>query len=362
MNPEVKRITDRNIMYGFLKNIFTKKPVFLKTKELNIETQSFVFNEKGIIFKTEEQFDDESVNLYVRNGDELNLARVKIISSSAGEYRCDVNEILIMNLPRKEQRAAVGGENLAEQRVYISGIISDFTLKMNFEDNRKKISVLRDDFEDKLTKKYDRARVYIISEQKADARMDYFIKEKKPYFVRNLTEKPAEDDEQHGYYIKMIYPENREENKGIVSEIAVPFLYKYMLPFGYLRVNSFKPLSDDDYSILKKTGMNISTYFTNDKTFIRSSQDRIPIIDLSMGGFGVLFKERVLIKYFKENSLSIVTIFMPGNKSSTVLSQVKNISILKNGVYRVGCSILNFDPIGEVNYTEYLESMGISTE
>lgn len=362
MNPEVKKITDRNIMYDYLKNVFVRKPVFLKTKDFNIETESFTFNENGIVFKTSEQFQDEVVNLYVRNGMELDLARAKIISSSAGDYKCDVYEILIMNVPRKEQRAAVGGDNTPGQKIYISGIISDFTLKMNFEDNRKKITAFRDDFEEKLGKKYARAKIYIISEQKLDARMDYFSNEKKPYFIRDITEKPDENDEQHKYYVNVIYPENRDQDKRLISEIAVPFLYKYMLPFGYLRVNGMKPLTDDDYSALKKTGMNISTYFTNDKTYIRSATDTIPITDISMTGFGVVFKERSLIKYFKENSCFIMTAFLPGNKSSTALSQVKNISIMKNGIYRVGCSIMNFDPIGEVNYMEYLESCGISTD
>ena len=362
MNPEVKKITDRNVMYDYLKNVFAKKTVFLKTKDVNIETESFTFNENGIVFKTAEQFQDEAVNLYVRNGSELVLSRAKIISSSGSDYKCDVYEILIMNLPRKEQRVAVGGDNAQGRNVFISGIISDFTLKMNFEDNRNKITALRDDFEEKLGKRYDRAKIYIISEQKADARMDYFSNEKKPYFIRDITEKPDDNDEQHKYYVNIIYPANRDQDKRLISEIAVPFLYKYMLPFGYLRVNGMKPLTDDDYSALKKTGMNISTYFTNDKTYIKSAADSIPITDLSMTGFGVVFKERSLIKYFKENSCFIMTVLMPGNKSSTALSQVKNISIMKNGIYRVGCSILNFDPIGEVNYMEYLESAGISTD
>jgi len=361
MNPEVKRITDRNTMYDYLKNVFSRKSVFLKTKELNVETLSFSFDESGIKFQTGEPIHDDAVNLYVRNGEELDLARARIISSTGTEFKCNVYEILIMNLPRKEERVGVQGDGASNQ-VYISGIISDFTLKENFEDNKKKIIALKDDFEEKLGKKYDRAKLFVVYEQKNDARMTYFINEKRPYFIRNITEKPAENDEQHKYFIENIFPENRDQDRRIISEIAVPFLYKYMLPFGYLKVCGFRELTDDDFSSLKKTGMNISTFFTNDKTFIRSSGDRIAVTDLSMSGFSVVFRERVMIKYFKENSLAIVTIYMPGSKNSTLLCQVKNISILKNGIYRVGCGILNFDAIGEVNYMEYLESQGISTE
>ncbi|HPS57545.1 MAG TPA: hypothetical protein PK514_05510 [Spirochaetota bacterium] len=360
MNPEVKKITDRKIMYDYLKKLFTRKMVFLKTKELNIETSSFVFNEDGVIFTLAEPVAEDNVSLYIRNGNELLLARALIVSRSGNEYKCTVSEMLIMNIPRKEERikatVTTNGGN-----VYISNIISDFTLKQNFEDNKRKILALKDDLEAKLGKKYEKVTVYAVSEQKNDLRMNYFIKERKPYFIKDVTQR-CDDDPQYKYYIDTIYHEEHESNRRMISEIAVPFLYRYMMPFGYLRVNESKPLTDEDYSSLKKTGMSISTYFTNDKSIIKSSSDRIYITDLSMTGLGVIFKERAYIRHFRENSLVIFTVYMPGDRTSVVMCEVKNITILKNGVYRVGCSIMNFDAIGEVNYTEYLETTGISTD
>lgn len=360
MNPEVKKITDRNIIYDFLKKLFTRKPVFLKTGNLNIETTSFVFNEDGVIFTINETVAEDNVNLYIRNGNELLIARTMIVSRSGHEHKCMVSEMLLMNIPRKEERvnAAVSNEG---GNVYISNIISDFTLKENFEDNKRKILALKDDLEEKLGKKYDRVKVFAVSEQKNDLRMNYFLKERKPYFIKDVTQR-CDDDPQYKFYVNNIYSEEHEANRKMISEIAVPFLYRYMMPFGYLRVNGHKALTDDDYSSIKKTGMSISTFFTNDKSIIKSSSDRIYITDLSMTGLGVIFKERIFIKHFREESLVIFTVYMPGEKTSTVMCEVKNINILKNGIYRIGCSILNFDPIGEVNYTEYLESKGISTE
>ena len=360
MNPEVKKITDRNIMYDYLKKLFTRKPVFLKTEKLNIETSSFVFNEDGVIFTLAVPVPEDNISLYIRNGNELLVARALIVSRSGNENKCTVSEIRIMSIPRKEERvnAAVttnGGH------VYISNIISDFTLKENFEDNKRKILALKDDLEEKLGKKYDKVKVYAVSDQKNDLRMNYFLKERKPYFIQDVT-RHSDDDPQYKYYVDTIYSEEHEANRRMISEIAVPFLYRYMMPFGYLRVNSAKALSDEDYSALKKSGMSISTFFTNDKTIIKSSSDRIYITDLSMTGLGVIFKERVYIKHFREESLIIFTVFMPGDRTSVVMCEVKNITILKNGIYRVGCSILNFDAIGEVNYSEYLESKGISTD
>lgn len=354
MSPDVKRITEPGIIDNYLKKLFSIKPVYLKTRDLNIETSSFAYNGDFITFKITELLSDNNINLYIRNGVEILFARTQITSCSGNEYVCTVKEILIMNLPRKEERIAPA-ENKDGENTYISAIISEATLKQNFEDNKRKLTALKDDLEMKLCKKYDKAAIYAVSEQKNDARMFYFMNEKKPYFIKNMTERS--DDEQYKYYIETILPEERDADRRLISEIAVPFLYRYMFPFGYLRVNSLKPLTDDDFSFLKRQGMSISTFFTNDKTFIKSSDDRIPVIDLSMTGLGIIFKERTLIRHFKEGNLIMFTVFLPDKKTANVMCQVKNVSALKNASFRVGCSILNFDAIGEVNYSEYLDSL-----
>src|SRR5208282_5534629 len=98
-------------------------------------------------------------------------------------------------------------------------------------------------------------------------------------------------------------------DRGYISEIAVPFLYKFMMPCGYFQVNSKKALTEEDFSALKKAGMNISTVFSNDPKFIKSSEDRIVITDLSMTGLGIIFREKTLIKHFRDNSLILFTVF-----------------------------------------------------
>jgi len=354
MSPEVKRIAEPKAIDNYMRKLFSVKPVYLKTKELNIETGSFIYKDDQVTFEVPDTVSEKNINLYIRNGAELFIARATITSRSGPGYNCKVNEILIMNLPRKEERISPA-EIKAGAELYISNIISDVTLKQNFEDNKRRMGALKNDIEIKLGKKYDKVKIYSVSEQKYDARMTYFIMERKPYFIKNTTERS--DDEQYRYYIEFIYASDRDTDRSIISEIAVPLLYRYMLPFGYMQVNSRKPLSDEDFSFIKKQGMSISTFFTNDKTFIKSSDDRISIVDLSMTGLGIIFRERSLIRHFKEGNFLIFTVFLPDKKTTTVMCQVKNINVFKNGSYKVGCSVLNFDAIGEVNYTEYLESI-----
>ena len=40
-----------------------------------------------------------------------------------------------------------------------------------------------------------------------------------------------------------------------------------------------------------------------------------------------------------------------------MLCEVKNIALIKNYVYRIGCEINNIESLGEVYYSEYLESL-----
>jgi|GEM_PF-905262 len=361
MKPEVKRITERNIIYDYLKKLFTRGQVFLKTKEHNIETSSFIFNEDGIAFTLSQSVSipDEGISLYIRNGNELIIIRVVITGRAGEEYKCSVSDMFIMNIPRREERVNAAVNNDIG-RAYVSNIISDFTLKESFENNRRTILALKENFEEKLGKQYDSAKIYSIIDQKRDERMKYFMEERMPYFIRDVTQ-PAEDDPQYRYYIANIYSAQQEADKRMISEIAVPFLYRHMMPFGYLCVNGMQPLSNEDFSLLKKYGMGISTVVTNDTNMIRSSDDRAAITDLSRNGLGIIFKERVLLKHFMEEGLVIFTVFLPGDKTLIIMCQVKNITFLKKGIYRIGCRIVNFDATGEVSYSEYLESAGINT-
>jgi hypothetical protein len=96
--------------------------------------------------------------------------------------------------------------------------------------------------------------------------------------------------------------------------------------------------------------------FSNNTTIIKSAGDILLVGDLSMKGLSIVFREKPLIKHFKDNSTILFDLFLPENMKATVLASVKNISLADGNIYRIGCQILNMDSIGEVNYSGYIET------
>ncbi|MGL4369621.1 MAG: PilZ domain-containing protein, partial [Spirochaetota bacterium] len=195
-----------------------------------------------------------------------------------------------------------------------------------------------------------------------DPRMEFFNEQRKPYFFPafkkgDLSSAPSDLKN----FMTQIYPRDRylEDNR-CNSEICVPILYRMMLPIGYIRVNSRNSLTENDYSAVRKTGMSASTIISNDPHIIKSASDIIAITDISAGGIGLVFKDKHLIKHFKDKSSIIFTIHLPDEKEATMMAVVRNISLINNKFYRVGCEIVNIDPIGEVQYTEYIETISAS--
>lgn len=363
MNRESVKITDRKLIEEVFHKRFRTTRVFIKSSDINIQTSLFSYN-NGVIITKAPEVDEKARNVifYIRDNDEVIFCHAAFRSASPdGEFVYDPLDIQIISLPRKEERKGVAPVGKSESAsVYVSKIISDFTIHECLNLSREKVNLVKDEILKKLFNDYLNSEIIFLNDKPNDPRMFYFKKRRMPYFIKNISDiedsvkiKSSQDLK---YYKEFIYnKESLESRTKIVSEIAVPLLYKMMMPFGYIRISSRSEFSEEDFSVIRKFGMSASTVYTNDKTLIVSSDDRIAVTDLSLRGLGIFFKEKVLIKHFKENSLLIFSIFLPDKKQATMLCEVKNISLIKNYIYRIGCEILNIEALGEVYYSEYLE-------
>ncbi len=366
MGGEASKITDKKLIYEIFQTRFKDGKIFIKTSDLNIQVDSFAFENEQISITIPAA--DEKINsvlFYIRENDEVIFSHAVLVSKNeSGRLIYEPLDIQILKIPRKEERKSVGSvDKPGAAPLYVSNIISDFTIHECLELSRRKVDMIKDELLKKLITIYPDSEIVFLNDKSKDPRMLYFTKKRKPYFIKNIKDmedpEKLNSDEDLKYYHSYIFDKNSLENRAkILSEICVPLLYKMMMPFGYVKTGSLKELSDEDNSILRKFGMSASTVYTNDKQIIISSEDKIAVTDLSMSGLGIFFKDRVLIKHFKENSLIVFNIFLPEKKQATLLCEVRNIAIIKNYVYRIGCEILNIEALGEVYYEEYIEGLG----
>ena len=76
-----------------------------------------------------------------------------------------------------------------------------------------------------------------------------------------------------------------------------------------------------------------------------------------MGGFGILLKEKKMIRNFKENCNVYADMHLPDDKKVSILATVQNINILENNTVNIGCRIVDIDALSEVYYEEYINSL-----
>ena len=365
MTTDAVKITDKKLIYEVFKARFKAGKIFIKTSELNIQAESFSFNNGEIsVTVPDVNLKLNSVIFYIRDNEEVVFCHAVLKTKCENDVLVyEPLDIQILPLPRKEERKSVALiDKPGNAPIYISNIISDFIIHDCLTLSKRRADTIKDELLKKLDSIYPNSEIVFLNDKMHDPRMLYCNKKRKPYLIKNIndindTEKIGSDEDLR-YYKSYIFENDSFESKTkIISEICVPLLYKLMMPFGYVKSVSRKELSDEDFSVLRKFGMSASTVYTNDKQIIVSSDDHIAVTDLSMNGLGIFFKEKTLIKHFKENTLIVFTIFLPEKKQATLLCEVKNISLIKNYVYRIGCEILNIEALGEVYYSEYLEGL-----
>jgi hypothetical protein len=359
----IKKITDRKLFQSIFLKLFLGKNVFLKTDSETIPVQ-FLNYEAGIAtlkIPSGHALSGRNV-VFIERAKDVVFSHMQLKESKgADKYEFDIIDIQLMEYVKNDEAPKTVNEVRSEPRIpqiYLSNIISDFSLSECLKNSVRRVEYLRQEILKKLNLIYPFASVSFIHDKKPNPRMDFFQNERHPYFLPELKSIEIKNgDKDHAYYMANIYSKDLtlSDNK-LNSEICVPLLYKLMLPFGYIQVNSQKPLTEKDYSAIRKLGMSTSVLFTNDPVIIKSADDVISISDISQSGLGIIFKDRPLIKHFKDNSTILFNCCFPDNKKATVLAMVRHISLVENKIYRVGTEILNIDPIGEVYYTDYIES------
>ena len=359
MTTEIKKITDKKTLEDLYDQLFMKRDVYLKANELNIHIKFLKYEDNRVHLKIEnDQYTFISSIIYIRNNEELIFSQVTPVSQNDNIFIFDTENIQIINAPRKEERKRIDSSK-ADQHVYISNIVSDFVINDCLSQENKKVDHIKWELSNKLDEKFTNTKVFFSNEKSSDLRMKYFSSNRKPFFIPDINDDSLfEKSDDNKFYKEVIYNKDLDLiSENFISEISLPVLFKMMIPFGYIQVNSKSPLDDTEFSFLKKLGVSTSELLSKDNSLIKTSNDKLTITDLSMSGMGIVFKDRVLIKHFKDNSYIYFVIYMPDEKQASVLCLVRNINIIKNNIYRIGCEIENFDPIGEVNYSEFLEKV-----
>jgi len=364
MAQSIQTITDKSLFKGIFDKKFSSSDVFIKTKSGNLKVQYLGYSNDNVAFRIPHVKNiPEMIIVFVRVRDETVYGSVKYLERNEDTFIFLPVKFQIIVEARQSERKELGGTKNSTSVVYVKNIVSDYAITNELSMSDKKVGQIKEIVTFDLRKQFSRIRVFFINESKSDIRMKYVNESQTPIFIPDYQNEPAQKSKAYNKYINEIYSKDikLQNQKDLVSEITVPFLFRALIPYGYVQVNHTAFLTDGQYAVIKRTGVIVNELFRKYKMF-EPEQDRFLVSDISKGGLGIVFKDRRQTRFFRQDCYVSCDIILPSKSKSSIGAIVKNITFLESGIIKVGLQIHNIDAISEVHFDEFLESIGQPTE
>ncbi len=365
MAQQITTITERERFQDIFYKFFAVNDVYLRTKSGDLKIKFFGYTEGLAAFRIPFVKNLRENNLiFTRSGSNIIYAHMKFAEKQEEDmYILYPEKIQVITEGRREQRTSIA--NAAGKAVlYTTNIISDFIIENSIALDLKKADKVKEILRFDMEKQFQHIKIYFCNEGASDPRMKYFMENKVPIFISDVSRQPTEQDQRkYNDYINNIYSKDYFliNRKKFVSEISVPILYKAKIPYGYIQINTFNALSESTVTLIKRMAIVAEEIFHKFGIF-PVSEEKLLVSDISKGGLSIVFKERKFIRYFKERSLVYFDLIFPENKKASILAVVRNISLLENKIIKIGCEVKEMDALSEVNYDEFLEGIGQTGE
>lgn len=360
MFEKIKTITDRSKFEKIFYDFFLNQYAYLNLKDGKIQAKFFGYSSEQVAFKiTQVKNVPEECQIIMKKDNSMIYSYLKFIEKEQDNiFIFAPIKFQFITSSRSEDHNSVDDVK-GKRLVFVTNIISDFIIENTLVQRVKKIDHIREQIVDEMENAFDYMKLYLRSEGTGDPRMKYFLSHRNPIYIPDFSKKGAGGDEKFfKFYIDNVYSKDHhlQKRKEFLSEIAVPFLYQAKMPYGYLQVNGKAPFADVTLSSVKKFATYVDELFKKENIFLKSN-DKFIVNSLSKNGFGIVFKERRYIRYFKSDSMVYLDMIFPGNKRASILVVVKQISILPNKTINVSFEIKEVDALGEINYDEFVESL-----
>jgi hypothetical protein len=354
---DVRHITDKSELIDIFKRLFEHQTVMLKTENINIQVDCIKTENNRIFIKPPDPDHKlQASALFTRHDDEIFFTHVIPHGHEGDLLIFETEGIQVFKATRKEERKKP--DEKSGKKALITDIVSPPVIEDSFRHNRSRAEWIRSEITGKLEGRFEHIRVFFTGDRKPDARMKWIFQEKKPIFISTIhTKQDGTDSEDYSRYMNEIYYSDPLLKDSLFnSEIVVPLTYKGMMPFGYIQINHTEKLTEDALTYSKRIGLAFSESVSKDTLLFKPAEDKMTITDLSHNGIGILFREKALIRHFKEDESLVFTVYMPEKRQATMMSRVMNINQINN-YYRIGCIISNIDPAGDICYHDFLNRL-----
>ncbi len=358
MINQIKTLTDKSQFEKVFNKFFINSSLSLNLKDRTVNAQFIGYSDEKAGFRISEiknvpedsviEFKNEVYTIY------LNL---KFIEKQENDVFIFLPlKFQFLSQTRTEERIPAD-EDGGKKLVFVTNVISDFLINNILTQRLQVVDKIREIILSDMEKAFESLKVYFINEGTTDTRMKFFVREKVPLYIFDVSKpETAKNKQLFQDYFKNIYASDfTMKHKKFISEVSVPFLYQTKLPYGYIQINSSTPMPEVTFNTIKKYSIQIDEMFKKYNIFSKADEQFI-VNNFSKQGFGIVFNEKKYIRYFKESSTLYLEMNFPDQKKASILATVKHISYTSKHI-AIGFIIEEIDALSEVNYDNFLESL-----
>jgi len=340
---------------------FTTGDVFLRVHNGKTKIQYYGFSERHVAFRIPHAKSLKGEYVVFRSiANTMVYAYLKFLNREEdGTFIFTPIRIQIISQGRDEDRESIEDNEKKKSIVFITNVISDFMILNSLSMSMKKVDVIRDTIIDDTDNAFEHIKIHLANEGRSDARMKHFSSERNPIYIQNYSAAPSEKDRQKiNYYINNIMDSDHylKNHRELISEISIPLLLYGRIPYGYLQVNSSTSLTKETFASLKQFAISSSMKFIRHGIFFLGTEKLI-VTNVSRKGFGISFKDRKVMRYFKDKCLVSCDMMLPGGEKASFYTSVKHITINKNKSISIGFNTIDIDALGEVYYDDFIDKI-----
>ncbi len=273
----------------------------------------------------------------------------KLIAADGGIESLQPIDLAMTDSPREFERFVVSSE------FKVSGITSLQEIGEVVKLNHRAITSLKEALEQQLSGKFAAVNIHIYSGGIINRRLEFLSALPRVIFYNKGQPPKSSDYFPHDDFENKIFGHDRNIMPDIQSEITVPIVYKGKLPFGYVQVNSLKPLSEGVVRAIKKLAINLEYKIRKLPAAWEVNIDG-NIIDLSAVGLSFDFAVRDHAKHFHPQKSVFLNMTMPGEKPIQALAEVKHQDFV-SGKNWVGLAFHNMDALSEIALEDVLDKL-----
>ncbi|HOO70859.1 MAG TPA: hypothetical protein PK926_03780 [Spirochaetota bacterium] len=357
---EIKTITERNTFNRYFDQYFLKNDTYVKSRRGNIEVDYLGYFNGLAALKFPVSLNDPSYCLlFSRLNENIAIASMNFYTQKDRDvFLYSPQKFQIINSPRNEKRSSL---KIVDQKIIImSEVMTDGIIRDGLMRKGDKLNAINEVLRYQKRRNFDYVKTYFISEPGEDPRMKYFIDGKTKLFIADMHHADENQDlEAFRYYKTTILPTDNYLNysNDLMSEITLPITYKGAIPYGYVQVNSRKPLSAAQVGIVERMVALAQNMAAESRLFYESDH-RFLVSDVSPNGFGIVFRNKMFLPVFLEKSLVSMDLILPQKRKASIFATVRHVEIKADGVVRVGFKINRMDENSSLYYQRFVQTCG----